>query len=283
MRASFSLLFLLAAGLLTGCAVPGETEASIILRESSWGPIPDYYVWDGYEYVGFYDSGYYYLGPGENWLAFDAFRLDRFRLWCAAHPDWRRHAVPNDHHRKGRDGYTHPPRQGGRRHLPGDWKDPGPVPHNPPPPPRPGDHREEDHHADRPQGHHPPAPLPPPAPPRTGPGNPGNQPPHALPPPQKERDKADKDKHAHKPEKAPPAPQAGPKPRPSGPPQVTPPPPPRTTPPPPPSIKPPAPPAAKPPAPKPSAPPKVDPPRQNDKNADKDADDKDGGDHRRPH
>ncbi len=276
MRHSLLLSFLVLSATLAGCVAPEETEASIALREASWGPIPDYYVWDGYEYVGVYDGGYFYLGPGENWMAFDAFRLNRFRLWCAAHPDWRRHAVPNNHHRKGRDGHVHPPREDGRRHHPGDWKDPGPAPRNPPPTDRPGDHRD-----DRPQGHHPPATVPPPGPPRTGPEGTAANPPQTLNPP-KDRPGVQKEKHKHKTKKTPSAPKTGPKQHPPGPPRVTPPPPPAATPPPPPSIKPPAPPAAKPQAPKPSAPPKVDPPRQNDKNADKNSDDKDGGDRRKP-
>ncbi len=283
MRVCFSLFFLLAAGLLAGCAAPVETGTSGILRETSWGPIPDYYVWDGYEYVGFYDDGYYYLGPGENWMAFDVFRLNRFRLWYAAHPDWRRHAVPNIHHRKGRDGNIHPPRPDGRRHHPGDWKDPVPPPDNLPPPPRqepgrPRDHRDEDRHADRPQGHHPPAPTPPPVPPRTGSHDTGTHPPHAGPPPPRNKDKAEGNKKVHDPGKVPPAPKTRPGAYPAGKPKMTPPAPPAVKPPPPPSIKPPAPPATKPPEPKPPAPQKVEPPRQNDRNTD----DKDDGDHRKP-
>jgi len=40
--------------------------------------VPDTYIWDGDEYVGVVGSQYYYLGPGDVWLPFDAVRVVRF-------------------------------------------------------------------------------------------------------------------------------------------------------------------------------------------------------------
>jgi hypothetical protein len=61
--------------------------------------VPDYYVWDGYEYVGVVGSQYYYLGPGNVWLVCDPVRFQRFHTWEGGHPDWRTHATHNVHYR----------------------------------------------------------------------------------------------------------------------------------------------------------------------------------------
>ena len=58
--------------------------------------IPDDYVWDGYEYVGLVGGQYFYLGPGNFWLACEPFRLQRFHGWEGGHADWRAHAVRNE-------------------------------------------------------------------------------------------------------------------------------------------------------------------------------------------
>jgi len=70
--------------------------------------VPDSYVWDGYEYVGVVGGQYYYLGPGNFWLACEPFRLERFHGWEGGHPDWRGHAVRNDRYRTDRGGHVHP-------------------------------------------------------------------------------------------------------------------------------------------------------------------------------
>jgi hypothetical protein len=70
--------------------------------------IPDNYVWDGYEYVGFVGGQYFYLGPGNFWLVCDPFRLDRFHGWEGGHPDWRNHAIRNDRFRADRNGHVQP-------------------------------------------------------------------------------------------------------------------------------------------------------------------------------
>jgi hypothetical protein len=72
--------------------------------------VPDDYVWDGYEYVGFVGGQYYYLGAGNVWLVADPFRLDRFHGWEGGHPDWRNHAIRNDNFRKDSRGRVQPRR-----------------------------------------------------------------------------------------------------------------------------------------------------------------------------
>jgi hypothetical protein len=54
--------------------------------------VPEYYVWDGYEYVGWCGGTYVYYGP-HGWLVCDAIVLGRFNGWVRYHPDWRRDAV----------------------------------------------------------------------------------------------------------------------------------------------------------------------------------------------
>ena len=60
---------------------------------------PDYYCWDGFEYVGIVGGRYYYLGPGHAWIVCEPFRLARFHDWERGHPDWRDHAIRNEHFR----------------------------------------------------------------------------------------------------------------------------------------------------------------------------------------
>jgi hypothetical protein len=64
-------------------------------------PVPDSYVWDGSEYVGVVGSQYYYLGPGNVWMAMDTPRLHRFQSWQRGHQDWRAHATHNVRYRNG--------------------------------------------------------------------------------------------------------------------------------------------------------------------------------------
>jgi hypothetical protein len=56
---------------------------------------PDYYTWDGYEYVGVVGDQYYYLGSGNVWVVMDPMRLERFHTWAGRHSDWRDHATHN--------------------------------------------------------------------------------------------------------------------------------------------------------------------------------------------
>jgi hypothetical protein len=67
--------------------------------------VPETYIWDGYENVGIVDGQYFYLGPGDVWLACEPWRLDRFHGWERGHPDWRDHAIRNDRYRKDAHGH----------------------------------------------------------------------------------------------------------------------------------------------------------------------------------
>ncbi|HUA37720.1 MAG TPA: hypothetical protein VMA35_04885 [Candidatus Sulfopaludibacter sp.] len=68
---------------------------------------PDYYVWDGFEYVGVVGGRYYYLGPRNVWIACEPFRLARFQDWERFHPDWRNHAIRNERYRNDNHGHDH--------------------------------------------------------------------------------------------------------------------------------------------------------------------------------
>lgn len=70
--------------------------------------VPDSYAWDGYEYVGVIGNQYYYLGPGNVWMALPPDRLPRFRLWERDHHDWRDHAIHNELYRRDASGHDHP-------------------------------------------------------------------------------------------------------------------------------------------------------------------------------
>jgi len=74
---------------------PAPPPAVVVAPE----PVPDYYAWDGYEYVGVVGDQYYYLGPGNVWIVCDPVRLHRFQSWQVVHADWRAHAIHNDHYR----------------------------------------------------------------------------------------------------------------------------------------------------------------------------------------
>jgi len=70
--------------------------------------VPDTYVWDGVEFVGFVGGGYVYLGPNHVWLVADRMRLDRFHGWERYHPDWRQHAIVNRDYRRDAHGHEQP-------------------------------------------------------------------------------------------------------------------------------------------------------------------------------
>jgi hypothetical protein len=72
--------------------------------------VPDYYCWDGYEYVGVVGVNYYYLGPGSVWVVCDTVRVERFHTWEGYHSDWRDHAIYNDRYRRDARGNFHPAR-----------------------------------------------------------------------------------------------------------------------------------------------------------------------------
>jgi hypothetical protein len=91
-------VFGLIAALATGCTVsvaPPVVDVAPPVAEVSVG-VPDSYVWDGTEYVGFVGGQYMYLGPGGAWLVCEPWRLERFHGWERGHPDWRRAAIRNE-------------------------------------------------------------------------------------------------------------------------------------------------------------------------------------------
>ncbi|HUA69270.1 MAG TPA: hypothetical protein VMA13_12040 [Candidatus Saccharimonadales bacterium] len=70
--------------------------------------VPDFYVWDGTEFVGVVGTQYYYLGPGDVWIACDPVRLARFHKWETSHADWRAHAIINVKYRTDAHGHVVP-------------------------------------------------------------------------------------------------------------------------------------------------------------------------------
>ncbi len=68
---------------------------------------PDYYVWDGAQYVGVSGGNYVYW-TGGGWLLAPPIIIGHFNGWQRYHPDWRRHAVPYHYgHRYYQHGYYH--------------------------------------------------------------------------------------------------------------------------------------------------------------------------------
>ncbi len=57
---------------------------------------PDYYVWDGFEYVGVCGGNYVYWQVN-TWVVCESFRVERFHHWEGdGHRDWREHAFRPD-------------------------------------------------------------------------------------------------------------------------------------------------------------------------------------------
>jgi hypothetical protein len=66
-------------------------EAPPPLSPPPTGYAPDYYVWDGNEYVGVSNGQYVYWNGGV-WLTAPPVVIGHFHGWQRYHPDWRRHA-----------------------------------------------------------------------------------------------------------------------------------------------------------------------------------------------
>ena len=62
---------------------------------------PDYYTWDGYEYVGVAGGQYVYWNGGA-WIVCPPVVIGRFHGWERYHPGWRRHAY---RYHRGREWY----------------------------------------------------------------------------------------------------------------------------------------------------------------------------------
>jgi len=73
--------------------------------------VPDYYVWDGDEYVGVIGGQYYYLAPGEVWMPLPHERWEHFQRWERHHHDWREHAIRNERYRRDAHGHEYPWRE----------------------------------------------------------------------------------------------------------------------------------------------------------------------------
>jgi hypothetical protein len=69
--------------------------------------VPDFYVWDGSEYIGFIADHYYYLAPGNIWLPLNGNHLNHFHDWEKDHYDWRAHAIRNERFRRDAQGKLH--------------------------------------------------------------------------------------------------------------------------------------------------------------------------------
>jgi hypothetical protein len=78
--------------------------------------VPDYYAWDGFEFVGVIGGEYVYLGPSQVWMVCEPFRLERFHGWEHGHGDWRDHAIHNDRYRRDVHGHE-APAHGGPGHA----------------------------------------------------------------------------------------------------------------------------------------------------------------------
>ena len=70
--------------------------------------VPDYYVWDGVEYVGVVGNTYVYLGPDHVWCPLPSARLVFFHDWERDHHEWREHAIENTRYRRDAHGHDHP-------------------------------------------------------------------------------------------------------------------------------------------------------------------------------
>jgi hypothetical protein len=95
-----------AAMLSAGCAVrvtpygvvaapaPPPPAPVVVAPPPAPAPVlaPEYYVWDGYEYVGWYNGQYLYWSGGA-WFVAPEIVIGRFHGWERYHPDWRRSAI----------------------------------------------------------------------------------------------------------------------------------------------------------------------------------------------
>lgn len=108
------VLPLLAGGLMltSGCVVEGPPPAVGVEASADVdvAVVPDNYVWDGYENVGFVGDQPYYLGPGNVWVVCDPVRVERFNGWVNVHPDWRDHVTVNVNYRNDARGRYSAPR-----------------------------------------------------------------------------------------------------------------------------------------------------------------------------
>jgi hypothetical protein len=130
MKAKFRSIIVMAA--LVALARPWAASGAMVVPAPMMTTrAPSSYVWDGRQYVGVVGNQYFYLGPGNVWIAMDPGRMNHFRGWERAHPNWRTWATPNVRYRTVRPGRPQP--MPIRANPPGTR--PPPVPIVPPPPP----------------------------------------------------------------------------------------------------------------------------------------------------
>jgi hypothetical protein len=85
------------AALVAGCQVAvGPPVVAVSAPAPAVEVIPPTYVWDGVEFVGEYNGGFVYLGPGGVWLPCGPEIRARFDGWARIHPDWRRNGIRYD-------------------------------------------------------------------------------------------------------------------------------------------------------------------------------------------
>ncbi len=85
-----------AAALVSGCDVYVRGTGSVAIDEPAVEVVPPVYTWDGVEYVGEYNGGFYYYGPTGIWIRADPVIIERFHGWEGEHRDWRDHAYRNE-------------------------------------------------------------------------------------------------------------------------------------------------------------------------------------------
>jgi hypothetical protein len=132
MKANFrSIIAMAALGIAFALAQPWAASGAMVVPAPMMTTrAPTSYVWDGRQNVGVVGSQYFYLGPGNVWIAMDPGRMNHFRGWERAHPNWRTWATPNVRYRTVRPGRPQP--MPIRANPPG--VRPQPVPVGPPPP-----------------------------------------------------------------------------------------------------------------------------------------------------
>jgi hypothetical protein len=93
------------AALVSGCYTPPAATVAVQSPQPIPPPTgyvtytPEYYTWDGYEYVGV-AGGQYVYWDGRVWLAASPVILGRFHGWERYHPEWRRTAIHYHHHQE---------------------------------------------------------------------------------------------------------------------------------------------------------------------------------------
>ena len=96
-RLIVGILSIAVLSFLSACAGPYH-EPVVVGPPPAVEVVPEYYVWDGYEYVGVANGRYVYLGPGQVWRVCEPYRVQRFHEWERLHPDWTQNAIRNEQH-----------------------------------------------------------------------------------------------------------------------------------------------------------------------------------------